>query len=125
MRIWTISLAATAFLSVPAVAAQLSIPPTKARHTAAHRVHLSRVPRAPTHFGYYFGQWGWRAGGTPGSWYASMFGLGGGPWSGTGAVLASSRQGVAAIDCSDRRPDVCLAKPIVSAVPPRGPLTGH
>lgn len=127
MRTWIISLGA-AMTCLPAAgsAAELPIPPLhKARHVAVHHVHRMHTTRPAAHFGYFFGGWGARMGGTAGSWHASTFALGGAPWNGTGALLASSPKGVASIDCSARRPDVCLAEPIVMPVRPVGPLAGQ
>lgn len=120
-RIITLA-AAAAVLSTSASAAELPVARQKARHVAVHRVHRIHAGYAATHFGYYFGDWGARWGGAPSSWYASRFALGGTGWTGGGAFLASSPKGIAAIDCPARRPDVCLAEPIVVAVPATRPF---
>jgi len=66
------------------------------------------------HFGYYFGNYGWRSGGTPGSWQGSTFALLATP---AGHVIhARSPKGVAAIHCPAARPLVCLAEPVVVPV---------
>jgi hypothetical protein len=80
----------------------------------AHRVvHHRRA--LPVHFGYYFGRFGWRSGGTVGSWYGSTFALLARP-TGPSVRLVSSSKGVAAIRCPSRRPFVCLAEPVVVPV---------
>jgi hypothetical protein len=85
-------------------AAELPVPKLKA-HRAVHHQRALAV-----HFGYYFGRFGWRSGGTAGSWYGSTFALLARP-AGPGVLL--SPKGVAAIHCTARRPFVCLAEPVV------------
>jgi hypothetical protein len=95
-------------------AAELPVPKL---HKAQHRLHRVRTAyAAKPHFGYYFGHWGWRWGGTATSWYGSTFVLAGAPgWAGA-SVVAASPKGIAAIHCPQWRPDVCLAEPILSPV---------
>ena len=72
--IWIRIVLAAAIIALPmaADAAELTVPKIhKARVTRAHHVHIVRIARA--HFGYYWGQWGWRTGGTARSWYGSTF----------------------------------------------------
>jgi len=96
-------------LSLTVRAAELPAPELHKAHRAVHHRH----PPAG-HFGYYFGNFGWRSGGTPGSWHGSTFALLAGP---AGHVLlASSPKGVAAIHCPAARPLVCLAEPVVVPV---------
>jgi hypothetical protein len=94
-------------------AAELPVPKLhKVHHVAVHRTHAAKP-----HFGYYFGHWGWRWGGTARSWYGSTFVLAGAPrWDGAATVVRASPKGIAAIDCPDWRPDVCLAEPILAPV---------
>ena len=109
-------------LPIAADAAELAVPQVHKAHVAKHRrvVHIARA-----HFGYYFGQWGWRSGGTASSWYGSTFALASGPWGGPGIVLKASPRGIAAIHCTARRPDACLAEPVVAAVPVAAPPFGR
>jgi len=67
------ALAATIIaLPIAADAAELKVPQVHKAHAA--KVHHRRsVHAARTHFGYYWGQWGWRTGGTARSWYGSTF----------------------------------------------------
>jgi hypothetical protein len=59
-------------LPMAADAAELAAPPIHKAH--AGKVHHGRIVRvARAHFGYYWGQWGWRTGGTARSWYGSTF----------------------------------------------------
>ena len=70
IRIWL----AIAIIALPMAvdAAELTPPPIHKAHVA--RVHHARTVRAArAHFGYYWGQWGWRTGGTARSWYGSTF----------------------------------------------------
>jgi hypothetical protein len=108
--------AALLLLPYAANAAELPVPkphkvqPHKVHRIAAHRTYRVRAAyTARPHFGYYFGQWGWRWGGTARSWYGSTFAV-------AGAVVAASPKGVAAIDCPDWRPDACLAEPVLTPV---------
>ena len=112
MRI-VVALAATVPL-LPFAASAAELPVPASHHRVTHHVRHVHVPRQ--HFGYYFGHWGWRSGGTASSWYGSTFALAGGPWSGPGMVLRASPKGVAAIHCTARRPDACLAEPVVVPV---------
>jgi hypothetical protein len=83
-------------------------------HAAVHHVRVTHA--AKPHFGYYFGRWGWRRGGTARSWYGSTFVFAATPgWDGAAAVAASPK-GIAAIHCPDWRPDVCLAEPVLRPV---------
>ncbi len=112
---------AAALLCAPcaAGAAELAVPKLHKARTVVHRVHVVHVVR--THVGYYWGHWGVRSGGTARSWYGSTFAFAGPDWNGGGPVLASSPRGIAAIHCSERRPDACLAEPIVAPVAWGGP----
>jgi hypothetical protein len=99
------------FLVLPLAvhAAELPAPKLPKAHRAVHHRHA-----LAGHFGYYFGNFGWRSGGTPGSWNGSTFALLARP---AGHVmLASSPKGVAAIHCPAERPLVCLAEPVVVPV---------
>ena len=113
---WIRIVLAVAMIALPiaADAAELTVPQVHKAHAAKHQ-RVVRVARA--HFGYYFGQWGSRSGGTASSWYGSTFALAGGPWGGSGIVLKASPRGVAAIHCTARRHDACLAEPVIAAVP--------
>src|SRR6201998_1720133 len=65
------------FMPEVANAAELPVPKL---HKAQHRPHRVRTAHAAKpHFGYYFGHWGWRWGGTATSWYGSTFVLAGAP----------------------------------------------
>ena len=71
---WIRMTLAAAILALPmaADAAELTPPPIHKAHAAkVHHARIIRVARA--HFGYYWGQWGWRTGGTARSWYGSTF----------------------------------------------------
>lgn len=103
--------AAAVLLPLAANAAELPVP--KLHRVVAHRVHHVHAPAH--HFGYYFGNWGWRSGGTASSWYGSTFVLAGSPWDGPAIVLKASPKGVARIHCTDR-PDACLAVPVLAGV---------
>jgi hypothetical protein len=109
-----------ALLLVPyaANAAELPVPKLHKMHrVAVHRTHRARVAHtAKPHFGYYFGHWGWRWGGTARSWYGSTFVFAGASGLEGASVIAASPKGVAAIDCPDWRPDVCLAEPVLAPV---------
>jgi hypothetical protein len=113
------------FGGAAAHAADLPLPKLHKHKVEVHFRHHGRVVRRErVHFGYYFGQWGWRWGGTVGSWYDSRFALAGGPgWNGAPILLASSSKRFAAIDCSGPRPRVCLAEPIVAPVRRAEPVT--
>ena len=113
MRI-TVALAATVPL-LPFAASGAELPVPASHHRVTHHVRHVHVPRQ--HFGYYFGQWGWRSGGTASSWYGSTFALAGGPWGGLAIVLKASPKSIVAIHCTERRPDACLGEPIIAAVP--------
>ena len=106
-----ISALAGMFLVLPLAVRAAELPAPKLLN--AHRaVHHRRALAG--HFGYYFGHFGWRSGGTAGGWRGSTFALLAGP---AGHVtLASSPKGVAAIHCPARRPLVCLAEPVVVPV---------
>ena len=106
---------AAAALSLPVAATAAELP--VAHRVIAHRVHRLHVHVPRQHFGYYFGRWGTRSGGSASSWYGSIFVLAGGPWDEPSIVLAASPRGIAAIHCTGRRPDACLAEPVVAAVP--------
>lgn len=99
------------FLVLPLAirAAELPAPKLPKAHRAMHHRHA--VSR---HFGYYFGNFGRRSGGTPGSWNGSTFALLARPAG--HVILASSPKGVAAIHCPAERPLVCLAEPVVVPV---------
>jgi hypothetical protein len=120
-RIVVASAAIVLMLSVAASAAELPVA-TSHHRVIIHRVHRLHVYAPRQHFGYYFGRWGWRSGGTASSWYGSTFVLAGGPWDGTGVVLKASPKGVAAIHCPEWRPDACLAEPVVVPAAAHGPL---
>jgi hypothetical protein len=99
------------FLVLPLAvrAAELPAPELPKAHRTVHHRHVHAA-----HFGYYFGRFGWRSGGTAGSWHSSTFALLARP---AGHVmLASSPKGVAAIHCPAGRPLVCLAEPVVVPV---------
>jgi hypothetical protein len=99
------------FLVLPLAvrAAELPAPELPKAHRTVHHRHAHAA-----HFGYYFGRFGWRSGGTAGSWHSSTFALLARP---AGHVmLASSPKGVAAIHCPAGRPLVCLAEPVVVPV---------
>jgi|GEM_PF-3281124 len=108
-----VAVAATVLLPVAASAAELAVPASHHR-TVTHRVRHVYLWRQ--HFGYYFGRWGWRSGGTSSSWYGSTFALAGGPWDRPGIALKASPRGVAYIHCPASRPDACLAEPVVAPV---------
>jgi hypothetical protein len=113
---WLRLIVAAAIIVLPmaAHAAELTLPRMHRTHRAtAHRV---QVHAARAHFGYYWGQWGWRRGGTASSWYGSTFVLAGGPWDGPGVVLKASPKGIASIHCREGWPHACLAEPLVAPV---------
>lgn len=91
-------------------AAELPVQKLPKAHRAVHYVR----PLA-THFGYYFGDFGSRSGGSARSWYGSAFALRAGPAE-PSILLASSPKNIAAIHCPPRRPLVCLAEPVVTPV---------
>jgi hypothetical protein len=99
------------FLVLPLAvrAAELHAPKLHKTHPAVPHGHA-----LAGHFGYYFGNFGWRSGGTAGSWHGSTFSLLAGP--ARHVALASSPKGVAAIHCPAERPLVCLAEPVVVPV---------
>lgn len=109
-----IVLAAAVLPSLAANAAELPVP--KPHRLVTHRVHHRHVYAPAHHFGYYFGRWGWRSGGTASSWYGSTFALAGDPWDGATIVLKASPTGVARIRCTERGPDACLAEPLLAGV---------
>jgi hypothetical protein len=116
--------AATVLLPFAATAAEL--PVRSAPHRlVGHRLHHVHIYVPRQHFGYYFGRWGWRSGGTASSWYGSTFALAGGPWDRPSIELAASPKGVAAIHCPALRPDGCLAEPVIAAVSVAEPLVGR
>lgn len=115
-----IAWAAAVLLPLTANAAELPVP--KPHRVVAHRVHHVHAPAH--HFGYYFGVWGWRSGGTASSWYGSTFALAGSPWDGPAIVLKASPKGVAWIHCTDR-PDACLAEPVLAGVAVAEPWAGR
>ena len=106
---------AATVLPFAASAAELSVP-TLHHRLVTHRVHRIHVYAPRQHFGYYFGRWGWRSGGTARSWYGSTFVLADEPWDRSGVVLAASPKRFAAIRCTAWRPDACLAEPVVAPV---------
>lgn len=107
MRIIALS-AALLFVPYAVNAAELPVP-------KLHKVHRTHHA-AQAHFGYYFGQWGWRWGGTARSWYGSTFVFAGERgWEGA-SMVAASPKGVAAIVCPEWRPDACLAEPVLRPV---------
>jgi hypothetical protein len=119
---WSRIVLAAAIIALPiaADAAELAVPPIHKAHAAKVR-HARVVHVARAHFGYYWGQWGWRRGGTASSWYGSTFVLAGGPWGGPGVVLSASPKSIVAIHCTVRRPDACLGEPVVAPVAATGP----
>jgi hypothetical protein len=118
-----IALAAAVLLPLAANAAEL--PVAKSHRAVSHRVQRRHVHAPAQHFGYYFGGWGWRSGGTASSWYGSTFVLAGGPWEGPAIVLKASPKGVARIHCTQRRPDACLAEPVLAGVAVAEPSVGR
>jgi hypothetical protein len=114
IRIFIACAAAALLLSLAANAAELPVP-TLHHRVVSHRMQRHHVYVSQRHFGYYFGRWGWRSGGTASSWYGSTFVLAGAPWQGPAIVLKASPKGVARIHCSDR-PDACLAEPLLAPV---------
>lgn len=118
------ALAVTALLlPVAATAAELAVAPS--HHRTIHRVHRLHVYAPRQHFGYYFGRWGWRSGGSARSWYGSTFVLAGGPSDHPAIVLKASPRGVAYIHCPASRPDACLAEPVVAPVAVAGLPVGR
>ena len=111
MKLPTVILPAlVALLPMAAHAAELPVP--HLHRAVRHRIHVERAARA--HFGYYFGRWGWRSGGAAGTWYDSAFASSGEPdWSQSPAAFASGPPSAPAIVCTPRRPDVCLAEPVI------------
>lgn len=121
-----IVIAAAAAVLLPHFAARAAeLPVTTAHHrVVTHRVHRLHVSMPQRHFGYYFGGWGWRSGGSARSWYGSTFLLAGGPGEGPGLALAASRKGIASIRCREGWPHVCVAKPLLAPVAVAAPLAG-
>jgi hypothetical protein len=117
-----IAFAAAVLPPLAANAAELPVP--KLHRVVAHRVH-GHVYAPTRHFGYYFGGWGWRSGGTASSWYGSTFVLAGDPWEGPAMVLKASPKGVARIHCTERRPDACLAEPLLAGMAVAEPSIGR
>jgi hypothetical protein len=114
-RIMIVLAAVTIALPAAAGAAELPLPqPHKVHAAKVHRARIVHAARA--HFGYYWGHWGWRRGGTASSWYGSTFVLAGGPWDGPGVVLTASPKGVASIHCREGWPHACLAEPLLAPV---------
>jgi hypothetical protein len=114
---------AATVLLLPVAATAAELPVASPHHRSiAHRAHHLHVSVSRQHFGYYFGRWGWRSGGTASSWYGSTFVLAGNAWAGPGVVLSASPRGIAVIRCTARRPDACLAEPVIAplavAAPP-------
>jgi hypothetical protein len=115
---------AAALLLVPYAANATELPVPKLHKV--HRVAVHRMDRvraayaAKPHFGYYFGQWGWRWGGTARSWYGSTFAFAGASGLDGAALVAASPKGVAAIDCPEWRPDACLAEPVLTPIAAAG-----
>jgi len=109
-------------LPYAANAAELPVPkPHKTQRVVGHRPHRVRTAHAAKpHFGFYFGGWGWRWGGTATSWYGSTFVFPGAPGWGGASVVKASPKGVAAIHCPAWRPNVCLAEPILAPVATTG-----
>lgn len=116
--------AASIALPIAADAAELAVPPIHKAHAAKAR-HTRVVHVAQAHFGYYWGQWGWRRGGTASSWYGSTFVLAGGPWDRPGVALSASPKGIVSIHCTERRPDACLGEPLIAVVGVAEPLFGR
>jgi hypothetical protein len=121
IRIFIVFAAAVLLPSLVADAAELPVP-TFHHRAVSHRAHRRHVYVPQRHFGYYFGGWGWRSGGTASSWYGSTFALAGGPWEGPAIVLKASPKGVARIHCSEYSPDACLAEPLLAPVAVAEPL---
>jgi hypothetical protein len=118
-----IALAAAVQPSLAANAAELPVP--KPHRVVTHRVHHGHVYGSQRHFGYYFGRWGWRSGGTASTWHGSTFVLAGDPWDGATIVLKASPKGVARIRCTERRPDACLAEPLLAGMAVAEPSVGR
>lgn len=119
LQAWIFS-ALLAMLPLVANAAELPVPKRHGHVVRHHRVHVAHAARL--HFGYYFGNWGWRSGGTGRSWYSSRFVLAGEPgWGEPSTVFASGPRNAPAIVCSPRRPLVCLAEPTLGPVAMAGP----
>lgn len=115
-----------ALLWLPLAATAAELPVAAAHHrVTTHRVHRVHVYAPRQYFGYYFGRWGWRSGGTASSWYGSTFALAGGPWGGPGIVLKASPRRVAFIHCPEYRADACLAEPVVARVAVATPPVGR
>lgn len=71
---WSRMVLAAAIIALPTVADAAELTPPPIHKTHAGKVRHVRIARvAPAHFGYYWGQWGWRRGGTARSWYGSTF----------------------------------------------------
>jgi hypothetical protein len=112
---------ATAALVLPSAVRAAELRVTGLHQRVVHRVHRLHGYVARQHFGYYFGRWGWRSGGTASSWYDSTFVLAGDPWQGPAIVLKASPRRFASIYCPERRPDACLAEPSLAPVTAVGP----
>jgi hypothetical protein len=123
---WIRIVLAAAVIVLPAAAdaAELTLPRPHKVHTAKVR-HARIAHVAGAHFGYYWGSWGSRRGGSANSWYSSTFVLAGSPWDGPGIVLKASPKSIVAIHCTERRPDACLGEPLVSPVAVAVPLAGR
>ncbi len=124
IRIFIAFAAAVPMLSFAANATELPVPALHHR-VVSHRAQRRHVDVPQRQFGYYFGRWGWRTGGTASSWYGSTFVLAGGPWEGAAIVLKASPKGVARIHCSEDRPDACLAEPVLAPVAVAAPSLGR
>jgi hypothetical protein len=115
---------AAAVLLVPCAASAAELPVASPHHHQVTIHHVHRLHGHGPHFGYYFGRWGWRWGGSANSWYGSTFALADGPWDGSRIVLKASPKGIAAIHCTDR-PDACLGEPVVVPVAVAEPWVGR
>jgi hypothetical protein len=115
MKFHTLILAALlAMLPVAANTAELPLPKLH-RVVHHHHLHAGRTPQP--HFGYYFGRWGWRWGGTARTWYNSTFVLAGrADWGEPPVSFASGPPSNPVIACPPRRPLVCLAEPALEPV---------
>jgi hypothetical protein len=124
--VWIRIVLAAALIVQPVAASAAELPLPRPHKVHAAKVHHARVAYvARVHFGYYWGRWGSRSGGTESAWYGSTFVLAGGPWEGAGVVLAASPKGVARIHCADRSPDACLAEPLLAPVAVAAPTLGR
>jgi hypothetical protein len=123
-RVRIVLAAAMIVLPVAADAAELTLPRPHKVHTAKVR-HARIAHAARVHFGYYWGSWGSRWGGTARSWYDSTFALAGNPWEGPGIVLKASPKSIVGIHCTERRPEACLGEPVVTPVVVAAPPVGR